>query len=77
MSSGDYAAKQAVRDAQHAKAYRQWVAGLPQDERDRLAALGLAEPLPDDHRASGTGLDDDIANSPAASVAPIEPQDDL
>ncbi len=75
MSDSDYATKQAARDAQHARAYREWVAGLPQDERDRLAALGLAEPLPNDHHASGTGLDDDIANSPAASVAPIEPQD--
>ncbi len=77
MSSNDYTSKQSVRDAQHAKAYREWVTSLPADELARLTALGLAEPLCDDHRASGTGLDDDIANSPAASVAAEEPQDEL
>ncbi len=73
----DYASMQAIRDAQHAQTYREWVASLPADERARLCAMGLGEPLRDDHRASGTtGLDDDIANSPAASVAPAEPEDE-
>jgi hypothetical protein len=76
MSGDSYSQRQSVRDAQHAKAYREWVASLPEDELARLTALGLAEPLRDDHRASGTGLDDDIANSPAASVAAAEPQDE-
>lgn len=72
---GSYTQRQAIRDAQHAKAYREWVASLPADERARLSAMGLEEPLRDNHRASGTGLDDDIANSPAASVAPVEPSE--
>ena len=75
MTGDSYSRRQCARDAQHAKAYREWVASLPADELARLTALGLAEPLRDDHRASGTGLDDDIANSPAASVPAAEPQD--
>ncbi len=75
MSNDSYIQRQCARDAQHAKAYREWVASLPADELARLTALGLAEPLHDDHRASGTGLDDDIANSPAASVPAAEPDE--
>lgn len=64
------------RDAAYVREYEAWVKGLSPGERAKLAALKLDKPMVDDHRASGTGLDDDIANSPAASVPAEQPQDE-
>ncbi len=81
MSDYAYAQTQLDRDRRYEAAWesdevRRWIASLSPEERARCEAEGLLKPLRDDRRASGTGLDDDIANSPAASVAPAEPQDE-
>ena len=75
-----YAQTQLARDRKYDAAWesdevRRWVASLSPEERARCEAEGLLKPLRDDHRASGTGLDDDIANSPAAAVKPVEPDE--
>ena len=81
MNDSSYAQTQLDRDRRYEAAWesdevRRWIASLSPEDRARCEAEGLLKPLRDDHRASGTGLDDDIANSPAASVAPAEPPDE-
>ena len=82
MNDSSYAQTQLDRDRRYEAAWesdevRRWIASLSPEERARCEAEGLLKPLRDDHRASGTGLDDDIANSPAASVAAAEPEDEM
>ncbi len=73
---------QLARDRRYEAAWesdevRRWIASLSPEDRARCEAEGLLKPLRDDHRASGTGLDDDIANSPAAAVEAAEPEDEM
>ena len=76
MSDG-YNQRQAIRDAQHARDYRAWVATMPPAERAKLNFQGIDEP---DISYHGTGMSDcDMADSPLASeepdiVAQIEPE---
>ena len=82
MNDSSYAQTQLARDRRYEAAWesdevRRWIASLSPEDRARCEAEGLLKPLRDDHRASGTGLDDDIANSPAAAVEPAEPEDEM
>lgn len=78
MSEDDYSKRQAIRDAQHAKNYRAWVASLSPAERAKLKAQGIDEPEISHH---GSGMSDhDMADSPLASETPdiigqIEPEE--
>ena len=81
MNDSSYAQTQLARDRRYEAAWesdevRRWIASLSPEDRARCEAEGLLKPLRDDHRASGTGLDDDIANSPAAAVEAAEPEDE-
>ncbi len=58
------------RNTRYVRDYEAWVESLEPKERAELKALNLDKPLPDDHRANGTGLSEDIANSPLASYEP-------
>ena len=82
MNDSSYAQTQLARDRRYEAAWesdevRRWIASLSPEDRARCEAEGLLKPLRDDHRASGTGLDDDIANSPAAAVEAAEPEDEM
>jgi hypothetical protein len=66
----DYEIRQRSRDEDYRKAYGEWVASLPPEERERLGELGL-------DRASvpgaGTGAPTrDLAESSMASCGPVE-----
>ena len=66
----DYELRQRSRDEDYRKAYGEWVASLPPEERERLGELGL-------DRASvpgaGTGAPSrDVAESSMASCGPVE-----
>ncbi len=71
----DYEIRQRSRDDDYRKAYDEWVASLPPDERERLGELGLDRPsVP----KSGTGAPSrDLAESSLASCEPeiIDEQD--
>jgi hypothetical protein len=58
-----------ARDAAYARDYEKWVSSLSPEEKRQLAALKLDKPLLPD-RASGCGLDEDVAESNAASYEP-------
>lgn len=64
----DYEIRQRTRDEDYRKAYDEWVASLPPDERERLGELGLDRPsVP----KSGTGAPTrDLAESSLASCEP-------
>lgn len=67
------------RTANYVSAYADWTAGMSDADLAKLAALGLDKPLVDDHHATGTGLDGDMAESAAASYTPdiiaqVEPE---
>jgi hypothetical protein len=64
----DYEIRQRSRDEDYRKAYDEWVASLPPEERDRLGELGLDRPsVP----KSGTGAPTrDLAESSLASCEP-------
>ena len=72
MNSSTYSDKQAARNAAYARDYEDWLRTLTPGERETLAAQGLDKPLIEERPASGCGLDDDFANSPAASCDPID-----
>lgn len=59
-----------TRNARYVREYEAWVSSMSPEERAKLEALKLDKPLLDYHHASGIGLDEDIADSPAASYAP-------
>lgn len=64
----DYIQRQTIRDAQHARDYRAWVASMPPSERAKLKAQGIDEPDISHH---GSGMSDhDMADSPLASEEP-------
>lgn len=66
--SDDYARRQAKRDATYAKAYTDWIAAMPPEERRKMAELGLDAPMLAPHgNGAPTG---DVADSPRASVPP-------
>lgn len=57
------------RDSAYAREYEAWVDSLSPQEKQKLADLKLDKPmLP--NRASGCGLDEDVAESNAASYEP-------
>jgi hypothetical protein len=58
------------RDATYAREYEAWVAAMSPDERAKLAALNLDKPMIDHDRASGTGFEEDLADSNLASYEP-------
>jgi len=58
------------RNADYMREYETWVESLDPEEREKLKALNLDKPLPNDHRANGTGLSEDIADSPFTSYEP-------
>jgi hypothetical protein len=64
----DYEIRQRSRDDDYRKAYGEWIASLPPDERERLGELGLDRPsVP----GSGTGAPTrDVAESSLASCEP-------
>jgi hypothetical protein len=64
----DYEIRQRTRDEDYRKAYDEWVASLPPDEREQLGELGLDRPsVP----KSGTGAPTrDLAESSLASCEP-------
>lgn len=70
----DYCSKQSQRDREYLEAYdspevREWIAGLPEDERIRLEKEGLLKPfIP--KSMNGCLLDHDLAESPLASESP-------
>jgi len=65
VNDNDYASRQSARDAEYEKAYRQWVASLPADERRRLGRSGLDQPCVQRHGNGGAG--GDAADSPLLS----------
>lgn len=82
MNPSDYVPKQFQRDREYEAAWeseevRQWIAGLPPEERRRMEAEGLLKPLAFQH---GSGMSDcDLAESSLASEEPdiigqIEPE---
>jgi hypothetical protein len=73
MNSNSYSDKQSARNAAYARDYEEWLRTLTPPEREALAAQGLDKPLIEERPASGCGLDDDFANSSAASCGPALP----
>lgn len=67
-----YTDRQLASDATYARAYREWVASLPPEERARLAAQGLLEP--DASRRTSTREGDALRLELTAApvLAPIE-----
>ena len=70
---------QHTRKADYVSQYNAWIAGMSEAERAQAAALGVDKPLVDDHHATGTGLDGDMADSSLASYTPdiigqVEPE---
>jgi hypothetical protein len=62
MNSDDYSRRQSAKDAEYERAYREWIASLPADERRKLEAQGLADPCVTRH---GNGAaKGDAADSP-------------
>ncbi len=59
-----------ARDATYAREYEAWVAAMSPDERAQLTALNLDKPMLDHDRASGTGFEEDMAESNLASYEP-------
>jgi len=72
--SDEYAKRQVERDQRYRKDWdspevKSWIASLDPQERARLESKGLLSPmLPKDGTANGCGMEDDAADSPAASV---------
>jgi hypothetical protein len=66
----DYEIRQRARDEDYRKAYADWIASLPPEERERLGELGLDRPsVP----GSGIGAPSrDMAESSLASCGPEE-----
>jgi hypothetical protein len=66
----DYEIRQRSRDEDYRKAYGEWVASLPPEERERLGELGLDRPsVP----GAGTGAPNrDLAESSIACCGPEE-----
>lgn len=58
------------RTTQYVRDYEAWVAAMSDEERAKAAALGVDKPMPEDHHAAGIGLDEDMADSVAASYTP-------
>ena len=81
MNSDDYAKRQANRDAEYEAAYVAWVDSLPEDERQNLAAQGLAAPCVQRHgtgapggdAADGASMSD--GQDPALEPEPCEPDE--
>jgi hypothetical protein len=62
----NYHQRQAEADQEYAREYASWIASIGQEEREQLAALGLAEPeMP--KRSGGVGLTCDASEQGAAS----------
>lgn len=59
-----------ARDATYAREYEAWVAAMSPEERAKLAALNLDKPMLDHDRSSGTGFEEDMADSNLASYEP-------
>jgi hypothetical protein len=66
----DYEIRQRARDEDYRRAYADWIASLPPEERERLGELGLDRPsVP----GAGTGAPSrDMAESSMASCGPEE-----
>ena len=75
MNSSNYSDKQSARNAAYTREYEDWLRTLTPKERETLAAQGLDKPLIEERSAYGCGLDDDFANSQAASCEATMPPD--
>jgi len=75
MNSSNYSDKQSARNAAYTREYEDWLRTLTPNEREILAAQGLDKPLIEERSAYGCGLDDDFANSKAASCEAVMPPD--
>ena len=62
MNHDDYSRRQKSKDAEYQREYRAWVDSLPADERRKLDAQGLAEPVLA-HHGNGSAKGD-AADSP-------------
>ena len=62
MNGSSYSSRQSERDAEYDKAYRAWVASLPESERRSLAEQGLESPSI--QRYGKGGASGDAADSP-------------
>lgn len=67
----DYEVRQRCRDEDYRKAYSDWAASLPPEERRRLAELGLGNSCV--VRSGNGAASGDLADSPLASCDPVEP----
>jgi len=75
MNSSNYSDKQSARNAAYTREYEDWLRTLTPNERETLAAQGLDKPLIEERSTYGCGLDDDFANSKAASCEAVIPPD--
>jgi len=70
----DYAKHESERNRDYQAAWespevKAWIDSLSPDDRERMRAKGLLGPeIPKDGTANGCGIEDDVADSPAASV---------
>jgi hypothetical protein len=62
VSGDDYSQRQKAKDAEYQREYRAWIDSLPTDERRKLEAQGLAEPVVA-HHGNGSAKGD-AADSP-------------
>jgi len=66
----NYANRQEERDADYSRAYREWVASLPPDERAKLDSAGLAAPDATRHTSTREGDELRLKLTPAPVAKP-------